>query len=373
MHEAMASHVERAVDLSENRQPGLYASSTVPFAFAVLSVVLRFWCRQKKRAGLWIDDWLIVIALVCAVGLTADLVWFEYLFIGLFVAELTYTGVIIFVKFSIAALYWRIFEKASIKIPIIIVSALVAMWGTAVFLLTVLQCIPTQGIWDKTIDSSCDVDSNMFLMAISIPNILIDVFLLLLPVPYVFSLHISLSRKVSVLSMFLLGGFVCVASIMRLIAVVNQSTSADMTWNVVGQATWAKMEADFAIISACLPTLRPLYVALLPKRFAARASAGSDYTGSKEESRKKSVQQSWGMSVLRSRDDDTAPLSSVAGIEGPNSHYHMVKDAQEARVTVVLSNNSDSSQIRSPASIRVETAWDVEYSGTKSPRNAYAV
>jgi hypothetical protein len=54
----------RAVNLSDNRQPDLYASSTIPFAFALVSVLLRFWCRQTNRAGLKLDDWLILTALV---------------------------------------------------------------------------------------------------------------------------------------------------------------------------------------------------------------------------------------------------------------------------------------------------------------------
>lgn len=54
----------RAVNLSDNRQPDLMASSTIPFAFALISVLLRFWCRQTNRAGLKLDDWLILAALV---------------------------------------------------------------------------------------------------------------------------------------------------------------------------------------------------------------------------------------------------------------------------------------------------------------------
>lgn len=56
----------------------------------------------------------------------------EDMFIGLFSSELTYTGVIVFVKFSILALYWRIFSKTNIKLPISILATFVFMWGTAV-------------------------------------------------------------------------------------------------------------------------------------------------------------------------------------------------------------------------------------------------
>ncbi|KAK8028752.1 hypothetical protein PG991_005808 [Apiospora marii] len=197
----MALSAAAQVDLSQNRQPDLYASSTIPMFFALFCVILRFWCRWNKKAGFWLDDWLILCATTFGPNVVQDVS------IGLFTAELTYTGVIVFVKFSILALYWRIFRNSSsIRIPIAVLGSMVVMWGIAVFLLTLLQCIPTRGFWDKTIDASCNVDSQKFLFAISIPNILIDVAILSLPVPYVKKLNISTSQRRLVLSMFLLGG-----------------------------------------------------------------------------------------------------------------------------------------------------------------------
>lgn len=61
---ASPSLLTRAVDLSDNRQPQLYASSTTPYLIALACVILRFWCRWDKRAGFWLDDWLILFALV---------------------------------------------------------------------------------------------------------------------------------------------------------------------------------------------------------------------------------------------------------------------------------------------------------------------
>lgn len=36
---------------------------------------------------------------------------------------------------------------------------------------------------------------------------------------------------------------------MRLVAVVTEETNEDMPWNLVNQAIWANVEADFAIVS----------------------------------------------------------------------------------------------------------------------------
>lgn len=62
------SHSMPSVDLSQTRQPSLYASSTIPFSIAFLCVGLRFWCRWKNTAGLWLDDWLILASLVRTVA-----------------------------------------------------------------------------------------------------------------------------------------------------------------------------------------------------------------------------------------------------------------------------------------------------------------
>lgn len=53
-----------SVDLTETRQPDLYASSTISCFFALVCVGLRFWCRRHKGANLWFDDWLILVGAV---------------------------------------------------------------------------------------------------------------------------------------------------------------------------------------------------------------------------------------------------------------------------------------------------------------------
>lgn len=52
------------VDLSETRQPELYASGITTFVLAVLAVCLRLWARKLLKARCLLDDWLIIGALV---------------------------------------------------------------------------------------------------------------------------------------------------------------------------------------------------------------------------------------------------------------------------------------------------------------------
>ncbi|KZZ92047.1 integral membrane protein [Moelleriella libera RCEF 2490] len=270
------------IDLSENLQPNLYASSTIPFSIAFLCVLLRFWCRWTKNAGFWLDDWLLCGAFVCAAGLTADLLWWIphglgrhietfgsdvmlYWSIGLFTAEMTYTGVIVLVKFSILALYWRIFgTHTSIKLPVVLMSAAVAMWGLAVFetsaaAKSVAEAVPSHLAAMRPHARLLGQDDPVVLQR-QRPKI---------PLCHLDPQHIdrrdSLGVACSVCqqaagvekseeshSFNVPSRCVCIASIMRLISVVNQKNNADKSWDYINQAIWATTEADFAIISASI-------------------------------------------------------------------------------------------------------------------------
>ena len=54
-----------------------------------------------------------------------------------------------------------------------------------------------------------------------------------------------------------------VASIIRLVEIVSMSQT-DITWSYYGVAIWSVIEVNVAVISTCLPTLRPLLVAAAP-------------------------------------------------------------------------------------------------------------
>lgn len=58
----------------------------------------------------------------------AETVFFK----GLFISELVYTGVMTCVKFSILALYFRLFQLRQVKIAVYVVSCIVTTWGVGV-------------------------------------------------------------------------------------------------------------------------------------------------------------------------------------------------------------------------------------------------
>lgn len=83
------------------------------------------------------------------------------------------------------------------------------MIATALFLILVLietfgLCRPLQFTWDKTIDGECSGEDSVYLI-VGIVNTVIDVCILVLPMPMVFRLQMTLTRRMSVAGMFSFG------------------------------------------------------------------------------------------------------------------------------------------------------------------------
>lgn len=77
-------------------------------------------------------------------------------------------------------------------------------WGIAVFFATLFQCNPVAGNWDKNIPGShCLLDH--ILLKLSIPNAVLDWFVLLLPIVVVWKLQVSIDRKLALTAIFLVG------------------------------------------------------------------------------------------------------------------------------------------------------------------------
>ncbi|KAF2215321.1 hypothetical protein CERZMDRAFT_65632 [Cercospora zeae-maydis SCOH1-5] len=260
--------------LDQTLQPNIRAAAIAPLFLATAAVLARLWCRQKRKAGYKLDDFLIVVALVCQVGeflIGAACMYLvnhglgrhiyvlgteanHYLHLGWFIAEFSYTVAIVSVKLSILALYYRTFAPLNIKWEVVIMTTFTVLWGLSVFICMMLHCVPLRKYWDPDVPGVCNLDNEKYLFAISIPNILIDVILLGMPVRYVLMLEMGRRQKQTIAGLFLFGGFVCIASIMRLISVSLQDpTSPDTTWVPVNQAIWATVEILTAVISGMVP------------------------------------------------------------------------------------------------------------------------
>lgn len=91
----------------------------------------------------------------------------------------------------------------------------------------------------------------------SLPNVIVDFVLVFMPLPYVWRLHTSLYQRLILASMFALGLFICIVSIVRLtIVMAIKSNDNNVTYNLRDFMLWSTVEVNIGLVCACLPSMR---------------------------------------------------------------------------------------------------------------------
>ncbi|KAJ5964245.1 uncharacterized protein N7479_004121 [Penicillium vulpinum] len=246
------------------------------YTLSTLSVALRILARKMTGSKLFMDDYLIMMALffkyACSSGVVVLLfngmgshitmipaknllVYFQLGFANAFI----YTGCIAFIKFSILALYKRLFAVRHMTIAVNFMFGFIALWVVGVYVAGALLCIPVSKFWNPSIEGAC-LDPAKFYYGMQIPNIISDIILLIMPMNVVWTLPIPKSQKMLLSGVFLVGGLTLIFDIFRLIAMIKLvEMGPDITYNQVPVIVWTCIEAAVGIMAACLPNLRPLF------------------------------------------------------------------------------------------------------------------
>lgn len=109
-------------------------------------------------------------------------------------------------KISILLLYWRLFPTRAFRVLVGLVGAVVTAWFVEVFFVTIFQCTPVSKFWDKAQPGTCLDLRGAFSKINAVPNIGVDVVLLIMPIRMVYGLHLGLKDKITVSGVFALGG-----------------------------------------------------------------------------------------------------------------------------------------------------------------------
>ncbi|MCJ1465553.1 hypothetical protein MMC07_004171 [Pseudocyphellaria aurata] len=103
------------------------------------------------------------------------------------------------------------------------------------------------------------------------------------PIPILWRLRTTKAQKTVLTCIFSIAAFVCVVSIIRLV-VLSRLTVLDITWNFVNAAIWTSTESSLSVVSACIPSLRPLVTLIIrgthqwPSMDSASTAIGSKTT-----------------------------------------------------------------------------------------------
>lgn len=276
-------------------QPDGVSNLAAAITFVVvdsLAVVLRIISKGKTKYRFSSDDWWILCALLffyCWAGLVlysvagiagtlnvdtfTDLQELEDVSKILWVAELFFPLTITPIKISVLSLYRTIFATRNFRVVTYLISTLCGLWLFAGLWVIIFQCRPVRAVYDVTLaaEAHC-IAFAPFVFTYELINALLDISILAMPIFVVRKLQLQTRRKVQVVSIFLMGGFVLITCVLRMVYSFNPKEPKTVPSYSRG-ILWSTVELGVALICACLPT----YLPLVPKSFGLSSTVRSWY------------------------------------------------------------------------------------------------
>ncbi|OAG19000.1 hypothetical protein CC77DRAFT_1010222 [Alternaria alternata] len=294
-----AQHPDNA-NLPNVNEPETILGLTIAFlSVAIFTLSLRLWFRIKDRLWGW-DDLFVVLAaaasfigdiMVCmmpvdGLGLhlwTLDAEHLTSYFKHIYSTNAAYTASTALIKLSILIQYLRLFAEAApsathaqYRLARCITWAMIvicSLWGLTFFFLALFPCNPIAKNWNPTLDGTCigwgsknPQDFFHMFLGHAVSNCLLDILVLLLPVPFVTTLRIAGKSRAGLVGLFSLGCVVVIVAIGRMIAMsVNKAGTEpvlDMSFHTPIVYIFAVLEVNFAIITASIPIFWPAIATL---------------------------------------------------------------------------------------------------------------
>ncbi|KAJ5334382.1 uncharacterized protein N7506_008165 [Penicillium brevicompactum] len=284
------------VNLNDNRISQDNAIVAVLCVFAILTVVMRYFVRlYLQGTRLEADDFLIGASIVLLIVLLSMTILGGRHGLGrhvwsitsesmitmkksLFAYVLIYLAELLLIKVSILMFYRRIFSMNWMIWTCLVISC---CWCAGSMVAALSAPRPVSYFWTEVTEPSSGryrYDFYYYYIGNATANMVTDVLILIAPLPIVWKLQMRIGQKIEVCSLFLLGGFVCVASIVRIHYLTFLHHNVDITWTLSEVSVWSTVEPCIGIICACLPTLQPFIRSITRKlpgqhRGAGRASS----------------------------------------------------------------------------------------------------
>ncbi|KAH7029352.1 uncharacterized protein B0I36DRAFT_423020 [Microdochium trichocladiopsis] len=258
--------------LAQSKAPMLNALYAAPIPLEVLSTGLRLWVKvfTLSDGRLYPDDIIITLATIvavgeCIVGLLLgaphglgrhieavtpdDMAMFlkgDYIFSHFYDVAIATT------KLAILALYHRIFAITMFRRLTIWTAAVVLVWLLGMEVTLGFGCRPIKAWWGAA-EGAC-VNKVAFTYATNIVNIVLDVWIFLMPIPTIFKLRTGQHKKISLAFLFSVGLGTCAISAVRLKYVFSAGTR-DFTWEMTGLGILSAWEPCGGILCANLPVV----------------------------------------------------------------------------------------------------------------------
>ncbi|KAK3313020.1 hypothetical protein B0H66DRAFT_384076 [Apodospora peruviana] len=355
--------------------------------FLTLAVVaLRIWSRFLSGAKLWWDDYLILFAVPQGIGmLVIQGIWSTMgegypsaetmsnltTFLKMLIAyELIYTTTITTVKLSVLFFYLRVFVNKGLRLGVKLAMGLVLIWTLGNLLQVFLICTPFAATYDPSVHGHCGNQVASYI-AIGAFNVATDILVLALPIPTVWSLHMSVTAKLGLTGVFLIGLLVSIVAIVRIQVLATVLQIPELTSTMMWPTFWSAFEVNLAILCVSMPMLGTLWARCTRRRGASKLEGpSSDGVSGSYEARSSSKSTSKVRNQQRRDLGDTEIGLETIYASNREIHYESAV-AAAGKTSAGHEGRSDGSQAtlipdrgslrQDPSAIKVYTKWTITH------------
>ncbi|KNG86538.1 integral membrane protein, partial [Aspergillus nomiae NRRL 13137] len=230
------------------------------------------------------------------------------------------------VKLALLSILLRIFAPDRRKVLVIHISLLVLLlYYIPALFIKVFFCKPISAFWYGTSNGGTCLDQRKVIIADSAISIASDLWILILPAPLLWSLHMSTIKKLRVIGILSAGGIATAFSIWRLVMMVREPPTADITWAWIHVVLTANAEAAIGLICACLPSLSAYVISVKDKN--SNANSGSYLRSHELDNWKKMIgsKNHNHTNSFQTQQNDQTHLISIAGCaEAPEGSLNIL-------------------------------------------------
>ncbi|KAF2007735.1 hypothetical protein P154DRAFT_452904, partial [Amniculicola lignicola CBS 123094] len=266
--------------LADNIGASILATASVFILLSTVFVGLRYYARHLTQTPFALEDVIIPLAWLAEIGLCitgivmvekagtgrhteyvamSDAAKIPEHYKGILILEILHLPAVGFPKLCMALLYLKIFTNKWARAGTWGVIFLIVGTWLSYTIATMFQCMPFSFNWDKTVPNGKCFDIYIFSQSSSVPNIITDIIVLILPIQTVIELKISTGRKIGLLLIFFTGSVGIVASIIRVVVFSSTDPIVDVTWTHVELVNWTIIEPGMYLLAACAMSYKPLF------------------------------------------------------------------------------------------------------------------
>jgi len=264
---------------------------------ALIFVTLRLYTRKYLTRSTGWDDYLLIITwfllMLFAVACTvAALQGF-----GQHSADLTTTA---FVHASRSEIIGQTFcivgiatSKASVSVFLLRIA--VIKWHKWILYLTIvavsgisficglfdfIRCDPVAHVWNPSIPANCWVSTQQYTsvsLTLGSTSAAADFVLAVMPWFILWNLNMKRKEKILIKSSMSLGILAMICGVVRTISLDGLTARSDYSWETVSLILWSSTELMVTILTATIPTFRPLYKSLRGTLHGTSGNTGRGY------------------------------------------------------------------------------------------------